>query len=195
MVFNRIEQKQRQLDEAERERLKREEARNQAYKREEQEARRKEAERLQFVRNQTQKALSESGVLQALKEIRDKKLKGSVRKYALLVSLDEASAQLVWGDKFSVKNNVVVGEEGYEDYQSVSVVVNPDTLELSINPIRAYMERDSISWRSSRNYSEKEWRNDPGVVLDGLAAAYLDPERYSHRPPSSSSLYSSPYPG
>lgn len=177
MVLNRIEQKERERDEAARraedERRRQEESQRQAQIRAQREAQRKQEERLQFVRNQTQYALTASGVLHGLEEIRDGRLARAVRKYALVVNLDSGYAELVWGNKFSVQNNVVTAERGNIDYQGIRVVVNPDTLELS------------ISGSSLRNYSEKQWQNDPGVVLDGLAEAYLSPKRYTNPPPSS----------
>lgn len=193
MVLNRIEQKQRERDEtvrrAEAERQRTLEKQRQAEARARLEWQQQAEQRLQFVRNQSHYALTASGVLRALEEIRDGKLAGSVRKYALVVNLDGATAELVWGNKFSVEKNAIGYEraffgDGVKDYQSVSVRVDPDTLELC------------IFGGSSSRYPQQQWQNDPGVVLDALVEAYLDPRRVveresDYRHSSSSSGYSS----
>jgi hypothetical protein len=202
MVLNRIEQKEREAAEqrrnAELQRQKNELAQRQAEDKKRQKQRQEqmrqlnEAHRLaearrQLVRTNSNYVFNSSGALQGLKDIKDGKLTNTVRKYALVIDLDTGTAELAWGNKFTVKNNQICNSLRFfsslkeADYQSIKIIVNPDTLDLSI--------QGNVSSTLMLN----EWKNNSGRVLDALADAYLNPNRVTYReePPSSSSGSSS----
>ena len=197
MVLNRIEQREREVEEQRRkEKLKRQaddltqrqaaNKRHQDNLRLQAEARHREDARRQLVRTNSDYVFNSSGALQGLKDIERGKLSGNVTKHALLINLDNSEAQLVWGNKFSIKDNRVdyirpfIGY-GVKNYQSITVKVNPDTFSLS------------IQGSSNTTFTQNEWKNNPGRVLDMLADAYINPQRVneSDEPPPSSSSYSS----
>ncbi len=194
MVLNRIEQIEREAAEqrrnAELKQQQKEQERQQAenQRRHEQMQQQIEDQRLaearrQLVRTNSNYVFSSSGVLQGLKDIERGKLAGIIKKHALVIDLDTGTAQLVWGNKFTVENNQVSNARplffGFEeaDYQSINVTVDPDTLTLSIQGASRYI------------LTQNEWENNPDRILDALADAYLNPIRVTYReePPSSSS--------
>ena len=199
MVLNRIEQREREAAEQRRntelkqqqKELERQQAENQ--RRHEQMQQQIEDQRLaearrQLVRTNSNYVFSSSGVLQGLKHIERGKLAGIIKKHALVIDLDTGTAQLVWGNKFTVENNQVSNARRFfsgleeADYQSINVTVDPDSFDLSIQGAGRF------------TLTQNEWENNPDRVLDALADAYLNPDRVTHReePPSSSgSSYSS----
>lgn len=159
---------------AEAERRKAEKLRALEKKREEKERKRAERSRKQTV----ERVLRESGVLHNLEEIRRGRLRGAVRKHALLVDIDNATATLVWGNKFTVENGRIDYEKFYgfgrgeKDYSYIKVEIDPDTQTVRIDGRSTTGEISNKRWRTSAGKAE---------IINALAQAYLEPNRASDR--------------
>lgn len=157
---------QAQADERKREIERAEE--NQRQKREE-ELRNKEKERRRKIVEET---LSRSGLLDGMKQL-ERGLSGQVRRHALMVNLDEGTATLVWGNKFTLTayGNIayersLLSRYGQKEYSYIQARVDTSTESVNID---------------GNSVAKDRWQTDRAVVIDLLAKAYRNPGRVNDR--------------
>ena len=149
---------------AENERLQRE--------KEEQLRRKKEEERNHFIKNQTDKIMRESLVLDNLLRIEKELIEGNVAEHDIVYDPSERKAMLIWGSNFKVVYGKIKRTGSY-NYSYIEVAVDPDTENITICGREQY-RLDKHQWNKKQN------------IDNALAKAYLEPIREVYSPPSDS---------
>lgn len=132
--------------------------------------RRERQQRTEFVKQQTEKVLGESGVLDSLKRIENKYLRGNVKKHDLIYRREKAQVVLLWGNRFQVADGEIFAENGSASYSYIEAKVDPDTQSLT------------IVGDKETEFSKDKLTGTKDVEI-ALAEAYLEPKRVVVEPP------------
>jgi hypothetical protein len=174
MVLNHIDKKQREdRERAEREaadKLRQEHDREMLQQQQMLQQQREREQRERQEKKNINTVFEASGVLNDLKEIEKGRLQGTVNKHALVVNLETGIAELAWGNKFSVNDNSIGFQKvflrgEFKDYQSIRVIVDPNSMDIRIVGQQTY------------HISKDEWQRNRDKVHEALADAYLNPNR------------------
>ncbi len=136
----------------------------------EREMRRKNEEGLRFVKQQTEKAFEESGVLESLQKKDHELLKQY--NHRLLYTPEKCQASLVCGNGFVVENGEVVEPliDGHKyDYSIIKVILaSPNNHPALI-----------IEGRDRYRFDTNKWK-DKNAVEEALIKVYFDPKRVNY---------------
>lgn len=196
MVWERIEEKQRQQREiVQREEEKRIQANRNAEQQKQKEQQRKRAEAARARQEREEhlwRLVDESGIIYQLSSLRD----GIGGKKDIVANTNHASVTLVWGryhvqkrDSYiSGKNRFIEGEI---DYSTITKIKDYSYIEVNFN-----LQNESMIINEKELFA-KDWRTNHNHIIDALADAYLSPGRINtslqrERERSSSSSSGSP---